>query len=204
MEKVLDPNHLKTLTAKENLAMAYLEIGGESLSTANKLMEEVLEQRRERLGKEQPYTLMAISNLALIKTALNHTTEAEQMLLAAIPIAERNLGVDHFGTLAGRFRLARVYVRQQRYAEAEDIFTNVVQRHRYASALRKDGDHPLRILAMYHLMLCYQQQKKIDGAIRICDELSQVLRVSVHPIAQQVRDKREELRGLYNQLNQVS
>ena len=121
-------------------------------------------------------------------------------MLLALPIAERNLGENHFGTLAGRVHFAQVLVRQGRYSEAEKIFTNVIQRQRYATAARDDGEHPDRILAMYYLLECYQLQRKIEDAIRICNELSEGVRTiggqglgSVHPFAQQLLDKRSEL-----------
>jgi len=200
MKKVLGPTHLNTLTAMESLAMTYLDIGGELLSPAHELMMQVLEQRKKKLGKEQPYTLLAICNLARVKSALNHMAEAEELMRAALPIAERNLGENHFGTLAGRVHLAQVLVRQKRYSEAEDIFTNVIQRQRYASGARDDGEHPDRILAMYYLLQCYQLQGKIEDAIRICDELSEGVRTiggqglgTVHPFAKRLQDKRNEL-----------
>lgn len=102
MKKLLGSTHSHTLTAMESLAMAYLQIGKEELlEEALKLMEEVLAQRQKKLGKEQPYTLLAICNLARIKSALGEGIEAEQMMHAALLIAERNLGENHFGTLAG-------------------------------------------------------------------------------------------------------
>jgi hypothetical protein len=85
MKKLLGSTHLHTLTAMESLAMTYLQIGKEErLEEALKLMEEVLAQRRNKLDKEQPYTLLAICNLARMKSALGEGAEAEQMMHAAL------------------------------------------------------------------------------------------------------------------------
>lgn len=84
-------------------------------------MEHVLEQRKKKLGREQPYTLQAICNLARIKSSLDQVDQAEELIRAALPIAQRNLGENHFGTLAGKVHLSQVLVRRKRYSEAEDI-----------------------------------------------------------------------------------
>ena len=195
--------HEKTLSAKENLARTYREIGGELLNDAHKLMEDVLEQRRDTLGKEQPYTLMAMSNLAWVKHAMNRMEEAESLLREAIPIAERNLGEDHTGVTAGRLRLAQVLTGQKRYSEAEEIFRYILEPRRYATMARQEGhvkgDHPDRIFAMFCFVEFYEQQWKTQDAISTCDELAYLLRKSVHPFTDRVRDKRKKLRELYDQ-----
>ncbi len=199
----MGPTHEKTLSAKENLAMTYRELGGELLNDAHKLMEDVLQQRRDSLGKEQPFTLLAMSNLAWIKHAMNKMEEAESLLRKAIPIAERNLGKDHNGVTAGRLRLAQVLTGQKRYSEAEEIFRYILDPARYAASARQEGhvqgDHAERIFAMFCFVEFYEQQDKIQNAISTCDELAYVLRESVHPITNRVRDKRKKLGELHDQ-----
>ena len=199
----LGPTHETTLSAKENLAMTYREIGGELVNDALKIMEDVLKQRRDILGREQPFTLMAMCNLAWVKHAMNEMEEAESLLREAMPIAERNLGKDHAGVTIARLRLAQVLTGQKRYDEAEEIFRYILEPHRYAASARQEGhvkgDHPERIFAMFCFVEFYEQQEKIEDAISICDELARVLIQSVHPIANKVRDKRKELGELYDQ-----
>ena len=193
----LGPTHEATLSAKEHLAMTYCEIGGQLLKDALKIMEGVLNQRRETLGKEQPYTLMAMSNLAWVKHAMNEMEEAEGLLRKAILIAEGILGMDHPGITAARLRLAQVLAGQKRYDEAEAIFKYILEPHRYAASARQEGhvkgDHADRIFAMFTLVEFYERQDKIEDAINTCDELARVLKNSVHPIANKVRDKRNKL-----------
>ena len=106
MKARLGPGNLSTLTAAENLAMTYLEQGSQDLlCVAHDMLVEVREQRKTKLGKEAPYTLLAICNLARIKSALGNHQDAEKDLLEALPVAERNLGRDHIGHLAGRYVL---------------------------------------------------------------------------------------------------
>jgi hypothetical protein len=92
--------------------------------------------------------------------------------------------------------LARVFVRQGRYYEAEEIFINVVQPQHYKSAARDDGEHPDRILALWYLLNCYQLQGKIEHAIRTCGQGYWKSHVFVKRLAA----KRDELEELWESL----
>lgn len=200
LERVLGPTHLQTLIAMEDLAVSYLDCGEQYLDRAHELVSSVLSQRESRLGKEQPFTLLAICNLARVKSAMGQNIEAEALFRAAIPIAERTIGINHFGTLAGKVRFAQVLVKQERYDEAEEVFLKVVEKQRYASAARQDGDHPDRILALWYLVLCYELHGKLDDALARVDELDLVVATiggeglgKLHPFQKRLDAKREEL-----------
>jgi tetratricopeptide (TPR) repeat protein len=202
MKRTLGSTDQRTLGAMENAALTYIEHGIEHLESAHEMMVRVLEERREKLGKEHPYTLLAIVNLSRIKTALHQTDEAEALLRTALPIAERNLGENHGGTLLGRVWLSQVLVHQKRYSEAEDILTKVVERQRYESSAREDGEHTDRIQALWFLLQCYQLQSKIEDAIRIGNELSEGVRNvggeglgTQHVFAKLLADKQKELQA---------
>jgi hypothetical protein len=98
--------------------------------------------------------------------------------------------------------LAQNLTRQRRFEEAETIYNNILERHRYAAATRRHGakrlddDHPDRIIAMYWLTDSYQAQGKVEEAIRVCDVLAYIVRNVTHPIVQKVREKKEELTAL--------
>lgn len=195
MKRVLGPTHLDTLVAKHSLAMTYLELGEEFLVTAHELMLYVVEQRKKKLGKENPYTLCSVCNLARIKNTLGYSDEAEGIMRAALPIAERNLGENHFGPLAGKAQLAQILVSQRRYNEAESIFIDVIQRHRYQNGAQ-NGEHLDRIMAMWYLLQCYQKQGKVEDAIHVCDEISEglnTLGAHLHPFYKRIVDKQKEL-----------
>lgn len=200
LTRVLGPKHLQTLIAMEDLAISYLDCGEKYLEDAHKLIVEVLEQRRTRLGKEQPYTLLAICSLARVENARGNSMEAERLFREAIPVAERTLGVNHFGTLAGKVYFAQVLVRQKRYEEAEEVLVKVVEKQRYASAARDDGDHPDRIFALWQLVLCYELHGKHDFALERIKELERAVGTiggqglgKLHPFAQRLENKRREL-----------
>lgn len=71
MTSIFGKTDLKVLVAKENVATAYLNIGGdENLEKGLDLIEEVIHERSRKLGKENPYTLLAMVYQARIKDAM--------------------------------------------------------------------------------------------------------------------------------------
>lgn len=199
-ESSCGPTHANTLEAKECLAMSYIDLPGDDLPSAHAMMLDVKKERKRQLGTEQPGTLLARSNLARIKSAMGDHVGAEKLFRKSFPIAQRNLGENHFGTLAGQTHFAQVLVRQERYDEAESMFLDVVQRHRYESAARDDGEHPDRIFAMRLLLKCYMEHGKIRDALDMCDQIKEaVSSISgqglglQHPVANWLENTRESL-----------
>ena len=139
--KKLGPTHLDTLSAMDNLAMTYMAYGGDAqsseLNEAYQLSREVFKTREAKLGKEHPYTLWAIANLARVKSAQGKLVEAEIDLRNGFSIAERNLGATHIGTLFGKLHLGDVLLKQQRFADAERLLREVADGHRNMSVARK-------------------------------------------------------------------
>lgn len=194
------PTHAKTLEAKECLALSSIDLPDADLQSAHDMMIEVKRERKRRLGTEQPWTLLARCNLARIKSAMGDTAKAEKLIRKALPVAQRNLGENHFGTLMGKTHLAQVLVRQKRYDEAEDMFLDVIQRHRYGSAARDDGEHPDRIFGMRYLLMCYKEHGKLEDALIICDQIQEAISTIggqglglLHPIANWLEAIREDL-----------
>lgn len=127
------------------------------------------------------------------------------MLRAVWPIAVRNMGENHFGTVAGKAYLARILARQKKYLEAEDMLMGVIERQKHATAARDDGEHPDQYLAMYFLLEWYQVHGRIDDAIRVADELFEGLsRIGgqglglLHPFANKLLATRADLQAAKN------
>lgn len=192
-------DHEKTLAAKENLALAYREIGEEYYKEAHELMEEVVAKRVKLLGRESPFTLVGKSNLAYVKHAMGDHAEAEKIIRQGLPIADRNLGEDHHGVMAARRRLADILTAQNKYDEAEEIFWRLLDRNKYMGGVRKEGaikgDYKDRIFTLYQFVLFWEKQDKMKEALDTCDELCEILKKSVHPIARLAQDKRKDLRS---------
>ncbi|KAI9667663.1 MAG: hypothetical protein M1821_000480 [Bathelium mastoideum] len=104
MEEVLGIDHLDTLWAKENLARVMVDLNIDDLEQAEILIKEVLDKRRATLGKEHPFTLLAMANTAFIQNAYGRDKEAEELIHAGLNIANRNFARDHVGILNCRNR----------------------------------------------------------------------------------------------------
>jgi tetratricopeptide (TPR) repeat protein len=200
LQNVLGPTHLQTLTAMEDLALSYIYCGEEWLEQAHELMLEVLKQRETRVGKEHPFTLLAMCSLARVKSAMGETADAEKVFRKGIPIAERVLGENYIGTLAGKAHFASVLMKRKLYDEAEELLLKVVGKQKYTRAAREDGDHPDRIMALWALVQCYELHGKTDDALAMVGELEYVIANiggqglgKLHPFAKRLEAKRDEL-----------
>ena len=92
--------------------------------------------------------------------------------------------------------LARIISRQARYAEAETVLKDVIQRHHYQSSGRDDGEHPDRLMAMWFLANCYDEQGQIENAVSVCKDIEHgliALGGQNHPFAEKVRNRKLEL-----------
>ncbi|UNI16617.1 hypothetical protein JDV02_003040 [Purpureocillium takamizusanense] len=200
MKRILGPMHKKTLEAQDDLAGIYGFVGEQRLPLALRMSEEVVEIRVRELGREHPETLKSKLTLAKIKTAMNQFDDAEEIFREGLPAAKRNLGETHLGTLAARTWHGHLYWRQGLYAEAATIWEDVIQKHNYEQSKRADGEHVDRVQAMWFLVHCYEDQGRIDDAIKICEEVIQLTRSfggeglgQQHKFWRHVREKSEEL-----------
>jgi len=199
MAKVHGPDHERTLLAKENLCRVSVLLGGpDRVDPAQGFMAEVLEARRTRLGREHPYTLLAMVNMAIVLSAAGRPGEGELLIRQGLPIADRNLGHDHIGTLFGRHTLACIVAQQGRHQEAEDLLVHVTDRQKRMGSHRGDY-HPDRLGALVELARCCFLQGKIARAIDVCDEAIKgfdSISAAPHPIAISLRTARARMKTL--------
>ena len=106
-ERVLGPDHPDTLTARNNLAVAYQDAG--RLDEAAVLHEQALAARGRIQGADHPDTLQSRDNLALAYRAAGRLDEAISLHEQALAARERVLGPDHPNTLVSRHNLATAY-----------------------------------------------------------------------------------------------
>lgn len=194
MCEILGSTHLKTLHVREDLAMLALQME-ENLPLALETMQQVLDCRKDKLGKEHPYVLLAMANLARVNSALGQHAQAEELVCSALSIADRNLGEDHIGTLMGRTVLGSILIGDQRFSEAETTLVNVIEKQRHLSSHRGDF-HPDRIGAMIQLASCYRLQGRLDESIQLCDEVIEGLRkisLTQHPLERKMKAEKREI-----------
>ncbi|KAL2062427.1 hypothetical protein VTL71DRAFT_6693 [Oculimacula yallundae] len=189
--------HEKTLTAQENLAITILEIGSEYHEEAHDLLAEVVQKRTVILGKESPWTLLALSNLAFAKHRLGRHAEAEVMLQEGLEIAIRNWGADHHGVISAQRRLAQVLTARGKYEDAEKLYKHLLDRKVYKGGLQQEGnlkgDQQARIFVLYQYVDFWEAREDFDQALKFCMELCDILRNSVHPMANLCKVKRDKL-----------
>ena len=90
--------------------------------------------------------------------------------------------------------------RQQRHAEAETMFKEIIRRPHDAAAALDDGEHPDRILAIWHLVKCYEANRKYPEALAACRDLEKLLAGlgrkgfgPVHPFGKKLELRIEQL-----------
>jgi hypothetical protein len=173
-DKCLGPIHADTLSAKESLALAlwdrqrYLQPSEEDLNKAFALESEVVEQRRKKLGRQHPYTLWSICNLAKIKAARGDFEEAEHDLRVNLPIAEMNLSQEHLGVLMAKAQLGHFLVLRGKLDDAEELLVNVIATYDRLDLGRYHGDN---LVALAFLIKCYTLQRKDDEARQIQERM---------------------------------
>lgn len=213
MKKSMGEVHLETLTCLEDLAMSYNRIETENLyprseehlRESHERMKFVLEQRRQRLGKEQPYTLLATFYVAQLKAALGQHDVAVKMISDLLVIAGRNVGEQHTAVLGAKCQYGRILIEMGQFEKAEVILRDVAQKKHYKKFSDEDGDHPDRLGALWYLISCLEKQSKIEQALEECDSMAVGLKEiggrglgSKHKIASKLQEKRS---GLESKLN---
>jgi len=186
MKRVHGDEHTRTLEAREHLCSSATKTGNKQhLDEAHDMMIKILETRKEKLGKEHAYTLLAMVNLALVKCKMGMIHEAEALIQHGLPIAARNLGEGHIAYLWGRYHLGRIWVLQERWAEAETYLVDVTERQRYT--LQGRGEfHPDRIGGLIELATAYNALGKVERCERVTEEaLAALAKISTteHPEA---------------------
>ncbi|KAI0443815.1 hypothetical protein F4803DRAFT_561327 [Xylaria telfairii] len=178
MKETLGETNLQTLTSLADLSMSYVRYGASSedhlrnerLAQSHKNLTIVYEQRVEQLGKEHPFTLLAALYLARVKSEQGQHLEAERMIKDGLDIAERNMGEAHIGVLLAKTIYAQVLARLGDFAQAEQIFSALIDKQRYTRMADEDGDHPDRLTNIFFLTQCLEDQGKLKEALERCEE----------------------------------
>lgn len=192
MTKAYGPCDLRTLQARENLAaVANISHDREYAIEAHAAMTDVYETRKEELGKEHAHTLVAMVNFAIVKIELGDFEDAENLILEALPIAERNYSADHAGILWGRYVLGTIYARQKRWVEAEQVLTDVTDRQ--CDLQGRGKYHGDRLRALVELAAVFNAMGKIQECEKTVDEVLEGFKKiggKDHPLPVKLNDDR--------------
>lgn len=190
----LGHTHVHTLETKESLAMLQLQMNDDKQKVLE-IIQQVLNDRTATLGKEHPFTLIAMASLGRVYIALEKLDKAEEVVCSGLEIADRNLGKKHIGTLMGRVILGAIYTRQGRFKEAEKTL-KATMKGQAAISSKIGENHPDRIGTMIELADCYEKQEKFDDGIAICDQIIEGLRkisYSEHPLQRKTQKQKDRM-----------
>jgi O-antigen/teichoic acid export membrane protein/tetratricopeptide (TPR) repeat protein len=106
-QRVLGSDHPDTLTARNNLAVAYREAG--RAAEAVPLLEQSLGALEQRLGFEHPDTVVTRNNLAVAYQEAGRAAEAVPLFERTLAALQRLLGPQHPDVVTARNNLVSVY-----------------------------------------------------------------------------------------------
>jgi tetratricopeptide (TPR) repeat protein len=159
--RVLGEDHPDTLTARHNLAGAYLGIG--LLDEAIPLYERALADRERILGRDDPDISQSLNGLALAYKEAGRLDEAIALYERALTDCERVLGADHPNTLTVRGNLADAYEAAGRLVEAIPLMERTLTESERVSG----EDHPRTLRRRNNLAHTYQAVGRPDEAIAL-------------------------------------
>lgn len=200
LSKLLGPDHDKSLTAKESLCRTALVLREEREHTFDPLemITEVFETRKAKFGKEHPLTLLATANLVIAKMEAGHLDDAEKIVRDGLEVAVRTLGAEYYGTIHGHDILGCVLFQQGRFAEAEEVFNQVVESQRRLE-IRRGDYHPERPTSLIQLAKVVFHQGRVEESIKICEETIEGLGIiskESHPLLAGMIRARDQLASL--------
>ncbi|GAA0256369.1 FxSxx-COOH system tetratricopeptide repeat protein [Saccharothrix mutabilis subsp. mutabilis] len=158
-DRLNGPDHLATLSARNNLAYAYESAG--DLDRAIPLYEATAADHERVLGPEDPNTLALRNNLASAYESAGDLDRAIPLFKATLADRERVLGADHPNTLTSRNNLAFAYVSAGEPGRAIPLYeANITDIER---ALGRD--HPNALAARNNLAYAYKSAGDLGRAI---------------------------------------
>ncbi|AFR28658.1 tetratricopeptide repeat protein [Arthrobacter sp. Rue61a] len=193
----LGPEHVDTLSSRNNLASAYKSAG--NLNEAIALYEQTLHDRLRILGEDHPDVLTSRNNLATAYVSLGKMDRAVSLLERTLADRERVLGKDHPDVLGSRSNLAGAYQAMGKVARAIPLFERTA-----ADRERVSGpDHPDTLGARNNLAGIYMEIGKFSQAIPLFEQtLTDQERVS-GPDHPDTLGARNNLAGVYQAVGET-
>jgi len=163
IEKSRGPEDTALVKHFDLLATIYGETNREA--QAEPLWRRSLEIRRKHLGLDHPEVIGSGDKLALSLIAQGKYPEAEQLLRKALAHREANV-VDEASLMPSLNRMAELYLKQKKYAEAEPFATRAVKIGRSKTGLMP----PSFADSLHRLGAVCAGQEKWDDAVPLFDQ----------------------------------
>ena len=194
-ERVLGPDHFDTLTARNNLAGAYKDVG--RFGEAIELYKRVLADQERILAPDHPDTLTARNNLAVAYRYVGRFGEAIELFERVLADRVRVLGPDHPDTLTTRNNLAGAYHFAGRFGEAIELYERVLADQEQVLG----PDHPETLDVRDNLAGAYDSVGRLAEAIdaweKLLPDCQRVLGLG-HPLTKLVQKNLEAAKRKMN------
>lgn len=152
--RVFGPEHYRTLTAMNNLALVYRGLG--KPDQAAQLAQTVHESRKKLLGPAHPDTLYSIHTLAMIRRDQKQFDTAQAMARMALENRIKTLGDKHPETLNSKHDLALICEDLQQTDTAEKLLLDAA-----AGRAQTLGDaHPQTLESIQELVGLYRDTNR--------------------------------------------
>jgi tetratricopeptide (TPR) repeat protein len=162
--KVLGKTHVTTIRLIEGFAGVLSQTG--NYAEAEHLYRQTLALCKNLNGKEQSATPRLMNNLGAILTNKNQFDEGERLLQEAVLLAE-NLEVNSATLTKIKHNLAFLFVAQNRFPEAEELYQNMLNQQR--SLCGEDDEDTL--LVVEWLALVVGIQRRYEEAISLFEHV---------------------------------
>ncbi|MGW5106128.1 tetratricopeptide repeat protein [Nocardia sp. NPDC004123] len=160
-ERAVGTDHPRTLTTRNNLALAYRSVG--RFAEAIPLYERALADRERVLGIDHLDTLTSRNNLADAYRSTGRFAEAIPLYERALADSAEALGTEHASIVASRNNLAAAYESTGRLAEAIELFEITID----DSERILGTDHPTTLTSRNNLAAAYQSSGRLAEAIQL-------------------------------------
>ncbi|GFH55193.1 TPR-like protein [Chaetoceros tenuissimus] len=157
-ETKLGPDHPRTLTSMNNLALLYYHQGKYDL--AEPLYKDCLSKYETKLGPDHPDTLRFFNNLAILYYVQGKYDLAEPLYKDCLSKNKTKLGPDHPDTLLSVNNLAGLYRDQGKYDLAEPLYKDCLSKRE----TKLGPDHPDTLQSINDLAALYNDQGKYELA----------------------------------------
>ena len=197
-ERVLGPDHFDTLTARNNLAGAYKDVG--RFGEAIELYKRVLADQERILAPDHPDTLTARNNLAVAYRYVGRFGEAIELFERVLADRVRVLGPDHPDTLTTRNNLAGAYHFAGRFGEAIELFERVLADQEQVLG----PDHPATLTTCNNLACAYDSAGRFGEAIELYERVLADQEQVLGPDRPETLDVRDNLAGAYDSVGRLA
>jgi len=197
-ERVLGPDHFDTLTARNNLAGAYKDVG--RFGEAIELYKRVLADQERILAPDHPDTLTARNNLAVAYRYVGRFGEAIELFERVLADRVRVLGPDHPDTLTTRNNLAGAYHFAGRFGEAIELYERVLADQEQVLG----PDHPATLTTCNNLACAYDSAGRFGEAIELYERVLADQEQVLGPDHPETLDVRDNLAGAYDSVGRLA